>query len=158
MANKCVRVFRLALISLGISALSICLILLAGEQKTVQYTLAAVFWLSLIAELSFLAIGNRLRKKIEQLNPHMKQRRRALSVGLLCFLQNREAAIADLLLLISIGYAVTISLLRVSSMWLNLIGIVSTYVFFHLHCILNGILYKSIQHYKKVIQKRRGRK
>lgn len=158
MVNKCVRLFRLALIALGISALSLFAIPLAKEQKAVQFTLAGVFWVSFLAELILLAIGNGVRKKIEQISPHMKQKREFGKIGLFCFLQNKEAAVVDILLLVSIIYLAFVSLLRADSTWLVLIGIIASFMSFHLHCILNGILYKSIKHYQIVIHKRRERK
>lgn len=158
MVNKCVRLFRLALIALGISAFSLFAIPLAKEQKAVQYTLAGVFWLSFMAELVLLAIANGVRKRIDQMSPHMKQKRGFGKIGLLCFIQNREATIVDISLLVSVAYLVSVSFLRVDSVWLILIGIIATYILLHLHGILNGILYKSIKHYQIVIHKRRERK
>lgn len=158
MVNKCVRLFRLALIALGVSALSLFAIPLAKEQKAVQYTLAGVFWLSFMAELILFAIANGVRKRIDQMSPHMKQKRGFGKIGLLCFVQNREATIVDISLLVSVAYLVSVSFLRVDSVWLILIGIIATYILLHLHCILNGILYKSIKHYQIVIHKRRERK
>ena len=158
MVYKCVRLFRLALIALSISALSLFAIPLAKEQKAVQYTLACAFWVSFMAELIFLSISNGVRKKIEQISPHMKQKRGFGKIGLFCFLQNREAIVVDISFVVSVTYLAVVSFLRIDSMWLVLIGIIVSFVSFHLHCILNGILYKSIKHYQIVIYKRRERK
>lgn len=158
MVKNCVWLFRMALIALGISAISLCAIPLAKNQTAMQYILAGIFWLFLILELFLLGAGNNLRKKIERTRPHMKQERGLGKIGLFCFAQNREAVMNDILLLISIVYLVTVSLLRVSSVWLMLFGLLAVYVLFHLHCILNGILYKSIKYYQIVIHKRRERK
>ena len=158
MVKNCVWLFRMALMALGISAISLFAIALVENQTAIQYTLAGIFWLSLITELALLGVGNSLRKKIERSRPHMKRERGLGKIGLFCFAQNREAVINDILLLISIAYLVTVSLLRVDSVWLILVGLMTTYVFFQLHCILNGILYKSIKYYQIVIHKRRERK
>lgn len=158
MVKKCMRLFWTALAALGLSSISLFLIPLIEGNKPIQYALAACFWLFLLTELILLGIGNQVRKKIEQFSPHMKCQRGAGRIGLLCFAQNREAIVFDILFVISILYIVTISLLRVDSVWLILIGILATYVSFHLHCILNGILYKSIKSSLRVIHKRRERK
>lgn len=158
MLNKCVRSFRLALIALSLSTLNLGAIPLITDWLMVRYVLAGTFWVFLIAELVFLACGNRVRKEIEQISPHMKQKRGLGKIGMLCFFQNREATIADTLLLVSAACVVSVSFLRMDSVPLTLVSIVATYLFTHLHCILNGILYKSIKHYKIVIHKRRERK
>ena len=91
MVNKCVRLFRWMLIALGISALCLFAIPLVQEQTALQYILAAGFWAALIGELVLLVSGNRVRRQIEKLSPHMKQKRGPGKLGIFCFLQNKEA-------------------------------------------------------------------
>ena len=158
MVKKCVKLFQWMLITLGISGLCLFAIPLIREKTAVQYILAAVFWSSLIAELALLISGNHVRKQIEKMSPHMKQKRGFGKVGILCFMQNKEAKIVDALLAGFLVYMTAILTLSVDNMWLVAFGITGVYLLFHLHCILNGILYKSIKHYQIVIYKRREQK
>lgn len=155
MAKKCIRLFSFALIALFVSAICLFVIPLVKDQKNVQFVFAGVFWLSIFFELLFIAIGNRVRRKVEIICPQLKQEKGFGKIGIFCFFQNKEAIVVDVLLLIFVAYTFLICFLEVESVWLILIGITTSFVFFHLHCILNGIFYKSIKHYRILIHKRR---
>lgn len=158
MLQKCVILFRLALVAVGISAVSIFLIPQIKGQSLLQYILAGVFWVSFVAELVLLTAGNCVRRRIEQRNPQMKQKKGFGKIGAFCFAQNTEAMISDVMLLVSVLFVSTVLALKIDSMWLMLFGILAVYLSLHLHCILNGILYKSIKYYRAVIHKRREQK
>lgn len=158
MVNKCIRLFRGALVALGIGMVCLAVIPMIDSQTKIPYLLAAIFWMSMLAECVLLGCSNHVRRKIEEISPHMKQKRGSGKIGLLCFAQNREAAACDILLLVSILYLAVILLLKINGDWLITVGILAMFLLFHMHCILNGILYKSIKHYQIVIHRRRGRK
>lgn len=158
MVYKCIRLFRGALVALGIATLCLMAIPMFGSESMIPYVLAGMFWLSMLAEWILMGIANHIRGKIEKISPHLKQERGFGKIGIFCFAQNREATVCDIALLVSAVILAGLIIFDVKIDGLVITGILATFVFFHMHCILNGILYKSIKHYQKVIHKRRRRK
>ena len=158
MIGKCVRLFWCMLAAVAVSAVCLFMIPMTESLTAPQFALAGIFWASVVAEMVFLVSAGNLRRRIEKNSPHMKQQRGFGKLGIFCFAQNKEAKIVDGLLAAAIVYLVVIGMLHVDSLELVSLGIAGVYLLFHLHCILNGILYKSIKHYQMLIQKRREAK
>lgn len=153
MVGQCVGLFRGALVALTISAASLFAIPLVQNPPLLPFVLAGIFWVSLLAELLLLVLGNRERKNLNQSSRHMKQIGRFRQIGAFCFFQNREAAIVDVLLPIMVVLAISAGLYSPENQWLITAGITAAYVLLHLHCILNGMLYKTIKYHQTATQK-----
>lgn len=151
MVRKCTIVFQMALLCFGISSVSLFFIPFVRGQTRLQYVLPAVFWVSLVAELLLFWLGNRIRKRLEEKDVALRSTEGKKRIGLLCFAQNREALIADILLAVSVVYLVVVSRLFADRMWIVMAGIAVTYIAIQLHCICNGALYKAIKYYRGVI-------
>ncbi len=151
----------MSIILLLVTSLTILLIPLTdvfsgNTQKVCSYIVGAVFWLSLILGQIIFWIANRERISIEH-NLQKKEIKRlsANYPGVLCFFQNREAAVADVTVIISFLLVIAELIFKIKSEWI-ILSSVSTLIFsFGMHCILNGINYKYIRYVGK-LQKENG--
>lgn len=114
------------------------------KQRVSAYVLAAAFWFCVLAELVFVVIASKIRKKAESDKKSGQTSKRPLP-GIICFFRNPEAAAADVIFLLSaIGIALII-ILKVEIKWLIIAGISVLLLSFNLHCIMNGRNYRYLR-------------
>lgn len=145
--------FKVAVAAYGISSGSILFLPFSGNGSdsltAVGYLIGILFWAGLIAGSGcWIAayIGCRQKKGMQTAIASER-------VGMLCFFQNRQAMIADVVLAISL-IAMICNMIIGFNVWVSLLIIFLLLYSFHLHYLFNGRLYKFL--FKK--RRRRERK
>ncbi len=145
--------FKAAVIAYSISSASILLLPFSGNDgeglSAMGYIIGILFWAGLLAGVgcwSAAYMGCRQKKGMQTAINTEK-------TGMICFFQNRQAVIADIVLIVSVA-AMIGSMVISFGMWLNLITMFLLLYSFHLHYLFNGRLYKFL--FKK--RRRRERK
>lgn len=139
----------LAFATQGLATIALLLIPLFENPDVVNYILAGVFWLAIIAECILFRICTIERMKYEKI--YKIQHRQKLPIGLITFISNAEAVIADTVLLFSALSLTAIAIFQIRSNWFILLVIVLLFLSLNLHCILNGRNYRYYKWYKKAI-------
>jgi len=118
----------------------------ANERKetspTMLYIAGATFWFGLLGVIVMALVINSARKRSQRFNklyPGLKQ------LGVVHFFRNKPAVIADLVMFVSIiGFIIATSLR--AKLLLSFLLLAISVFSFGMHCMLNGINYKYINH------------
>lgn len=124
-------------------------------QRIGAYSIALLFWVSLLAEIIITRICTRERKRLEH-EEYYSRRLRYASFGLISFFKNREGSIADIVLFLSAIYIAIILWCHMQTGWMILLGVDLFFLSFNMHCILNGRNYRYYKNYKEHVKKQRG--
>lgn len=139
-------------VCIGIACLQFFLLLLipysniegTKTQQIMAYVIAFLFWSSIIGEIVFVRISSNERKKLDRKLHKGREINQSLP-GVLSFLKNREAIVADIILFLSVTLLGIIIWTNVKTGWI-IVGVVSALVLsFNLHCILNGKNYRYLK-------------
>ena len=141
--------FLIAIISFFVSSATALLLPFAlfegaEQQRSIAYSLGAVFWVGLIIGIFSMLLIDKNRKKKRQRN----------SLPFIRFFRNKEALVFDSMFIISIVGVVILLFTRGVNQWLS-----STIIFMFLfslemHCIFNG---ENYQYIKFLNKKSKGR-
>ena len=129
-----------------------------NKISTEAYILSALFWTSILAEIFFVISASKIRKRIKH-QTHEKDADMHLLPGIISFFKNPEAIICDVILFISIIGIIIIIALNVKTKWIIMSGVLTLFISFNLHCILNGKNYRYLKLLKdNKIEKEKKRK
>lgn len=131
----------LFILALGISLMPIGSVM---KEKTMImiYISGAFFWLGFIGIFAILWKINRCRKNSYEFHQYVRNTKQ---FGLICFFQNKEAFVVDMIMFFSlIGFIIT--KLCISEI-IVCFAFFAIFVFaFGMHCMLNGINYKYLKY------------
>ena len=116
-------------------------------QRIGAYILAAVFWISIVAECILVHLTTQERRWIERRgfrDRHLKHSR----PGVISFLKSIEATLVDVVLFISAVLVVILAWTQVKTEWMIMASISVLFLSFNLHCILNGKNYRYLKSYR----------
>lgn len=151
------RLLILSLICLGISSFSILGVVNASYDenygsKALAITVAVAFWAGLIIGYVLLIMLNKNRRASAVKIGRFKTG--GCQFGIFKFFRNKEAIIADVIMLLSLVLFIIFRILDNVSVYLDLTVIALLIYSFHLHCILNGQNYRYIKLLKNDQQKK----
>lgn len=131
---------------LALLAISVCLMPIGSnlkEQTTIiMYVSGVAFWIGLIGTIFMAVKINNSRKKSYRFNERFGDHKQ---LGVIHFLQNTEAIIADIAMFVSI-VAFIIAKIWISEISVSFI-LLAVFIFsFGMHCMLNGINYRYINY------------
>lgn len=142
--SKKKQLFFLYTVFLFVLAVSVALMPFGDyeSQKWAMYILGAVFWIGFIGTIVISVIINSLRKKSKDFNQDLVCFK---NVGIINFFKNKEAAVSDIAMFVSIaGFIISrLFLKELIAMFIFAALIVFS---FGMHCMLNGINYRFIQY------------
>lgn len=145
----------------GISLIFIPLVDLNGSaaQRVFAMIVAALFWLGLVTEIVFFILANKQSKTIEnRLTKKSGKSFKNAPIGIISFLQCREAMVADIISAISLIVLIMLINFKVSNDWLFVCFAVTFFLSFNMHCFFNGKNYKYLKEYKKYLKKQGAKK
>ena len=121
-----------------------------GMPRVLAYITAAVFWLGIIAGAIIFASADSKRKKLEKKLAGEKSRKRKKGrAGFISFFRNKEAAICDIVMLLSLAALVVFAVAAVEAGWIIALVLALFLCSFYLHSFLNGKNYIFIKTAKK---------
>ena len=131
---------------LALLAISVCLMPFGSslKEKTaiLMYLSGAAFWIGLIGTIFMAVKINNSRKNSYRFNERFGNHKQ---FGVVHFLQNTEAIIADIAMFVSI-VAFIIAKIWISEIIVSFI-LLAVFIFsFGMHCMLNGINYRYINY------------
>lgn len=138
--------FKLAIASAWIGAFSLLSISLLSRMEDehirqfVAIVIGVVFWGSFIMEHTMFWLSNIMRKR-KQRTPNRKN---SSSIGLLTFFSTTKGTIVDVAFIISVILISIVIIRKVTTSWIVFWVVAMTYLTFNLHCMYNGVNYRSI--------------
>lgn len=131
---------------LALLAISVCLMPIGSslKEKTtiIMYISGVAFWIGLIGTICMAVKINNSRKNSYRFNERFGNHKQ---LGVVHFLQNTEAIIADIAMFVSI-VAFIIAKIWISEIIVSFI-LLAIFIFsFGMHCMLNGINYRYINY------------
>lgn len=123
-------------------------------QTVGAYSIALIFWGSIIIEIFFSYQCTKTRKAMEDRlfmlkSPHYSH------PGVISFFKNREAFIADIILFASAILVAALLWRQAKTGWMILVGVSLFLLSFNMHCLLNG---RNYRYYKALKDKSREEK
>lgn len=121
---------------------------LVGTARNVSvFLLGAVFWLSLVLGLLLAIAAARASRDYLERAGFDTQRRR---LGLLRFFSNKAAAVADVLLAVSVAAAVVMAIHAPQNQYLYFVELFLLALSVSMHCLLNGDTFAAICGFKSI--------
>lgn len=142
--KKCRLTIILSIVSWMLSAISVFFmpkvseIATFEENETPQIIVGVVFWLGILLAGIFSTVASKYRK--EAVGRKKKER-----IGLVSFFSNKEAKVADVLMIVSILILLIAIFSKNVSDTLAMLSIFMTMTTIYIHGVLNGRNYKYIK-------------
>ena len=114
--------------------------------------LGSIFWLTMIAGYILLIIANAERRRFIKLKMH-EDYKMGCRIGILTFFDNPLAIAADSICFASLAFFGVLLFLQKTDMYVSYILLFLFSLSFHMHCILNGRIYK-ITKYRPIRRKK----
>ena len=123
-------------------------------EKGFTYSIAAVFWLSLIFGTVFFAKTSRYCKIIEKKLKRNKIHTYNPKVGVIRFFSNKNAKVIDSIFFIFAAVVIALTIADVQIEWLMISCLVITFLSFVLHSFFNGKSYLYIKAYNNFLNQK----
>lgn len=150
--KKCRCFVILSVAALLISCISVCFMNMTAdavrqqEKNTLLYVNGGIFWMGLILTYVFTWLAALCRKRGADRKIQGSYSRYP---GMFCFFSSREAAVMDIVMIISIVSVVLTLVLDITNALPVFGSIICTLFSVHMHAILNGGNYRCLKAWRK---------